>query len=244
MPKILPASVIGSARLGSARLGSARLGSARLGSARLGSALALVASILFTVGLRPALAQTPNPTFPLQQVLFIGDSITNRWTDVPIRAGFEGQQGCTIREHLGTAMAQNPQIKIVVIEAGTNDIIDGPGTSGFDCALPLQDAVSSVLDMVKTAKTAGKQVFVLSVLPIAWNNRAGQPCDPLVPPFNATLQTAITAQGAFWVDNYDSFVGHTSTYQGDGVHPTELGYEVMEENLETAACADVGCIVE
>jgi lysophospholipase L1-like esterase len=176
----------------------------------------------------------------LQQFLFIGDSITNRWTDVPVREGFEGQQGCTIREHLGTAMALNPQIKVVVIEAGTNDIIDGPGAAGFDCDLPLQDAVSSVLDMVKTAQTAGKQVFVLSVLPIAWNNRAGQPCDPLVPPFNATLQAAITAQGAFWVDNYDSFVGHTSTYQVDGVHPTELGYKVMEENLLTAVCTDLG----
>jgi hypothetical protein len=174
----------------------------------------------------------------VQQTLLIGDSITQDWTDVPVRYGYSAQQSCTIRLHLAAAMAQNPQIRRVVIEAGTDDITQGPG-AGFDCPLPTQDPVSSIVDMVKTAKAAGMQVFVLSVLPISWNNRAGQPCEPFVAPFNATLQAAITAAGAYWVDDYDAFVGHPE-YQYDGVHPTLYGYQVIENVYFTTVCADVG----
>jgi lysophospholipase L1-like esterase len=172
------------------------------------------------------------------QTLLIGDSITADFTDQPTRAGFPGQQACTIRYHLSTAMAQNPGIKRVVIEAGTNDIILGP-FSGVDCNLPLQDPVSVIVDMVKTAQAAGMQVFVLSVLPISWNNQLGQPCDPLIPPFNATLQAAITAAGAYWVDDYDAFVGHPE-YQIDGVHPNEAGYKVIEGVYFSTVCTDTG----
>lgn len=187
-----------------------------------------------------ACAQNHPQISSASQVLIVGDSITADWTDAPVRAGFPSQQACAIRLHFATAIAQNPGVQVAIIEAGTNDIIQGPG-GGVNCPLPLQDPVSSVLDMVKTAQAAGFPVFVLSVLPISWNNRAGQPCGPLVPPFNASLQAAITAAGAYWVDNYDSFVGHTAQYQSDGVHPTEAGYKVMQANLQAAICSNLGC---
>jgi lysophospholipase L1-like esterase len=93
--------------------------------------------------------------------------------------------------------------------------------------------------MVRTAQAAGLEVFVLSVLPISWNNRAGQPCDPLIPPFNQALQAAITAQGAYWVDDYSLFVGHPDL-QIDGVHPNEAGYQVMEQAYAAAVAAAEG----
>ncbi len=187
-------------------------------------------ALLLCAGLAAAAraeAQTGIPFVPARETLFIGDSITGGWTDEPIHVGFYGQQACAIRLHFAAVLAQYPQVKRVVIEAGTNDIINGPGP-GLTCFWPLQDPVSSVVDMVTTAKLAGLEVVVLSVLPISWNNQAGEPCDPLVPPLNASLKTAVTALGATWVDDYDAFVGHPE-YQVDGVHPNEEGYEVMEQ---------------
>jgi hypothetical protein len=189
---------------------------------------ALAIFLLAMLVARGAEGQTqPQIAFvPAWETLFIGDSITGNWTDEPIHIGFYGEQACAIRLHFAAALAQNPQVKRVVIEAGTTDIIAGPGP-GVACFWPLQDPVSSVVDMVTTAKQAGLEVFVLSVLPISWNNQAGQPCDPLVPPLNASLKTAVTAAGAIWVDDYDAFVGHPE-YQVDGVHPNEEGYQVIE----------------
>jgi hypothetical protein len=187
-------------------------------------ALAVFGMALLVAG--GAQGQTQIAFVPAWETLFIGDSITGNWTDEPIHVGFYGEQACAIRLHFAAALAENPQVKRVVIEAGTNDIIAGPGP-GVACFWPLQDPVSSVVDMVTTAKQAGLEVFVLSVLPISWNNQAGQPCDPLVPPLNASLKTAVTAAGAIWVDDYDAFVGHPE-YQVDGVHPNEEGYQVME----------------
>jgi lysophospholipase L1-like esterase len=204
------------------------------GKRRFVTALA-VAAVLCGV----AVPRTSAQAITIQQTLVVGDSITADWADEPVRAGFPSQQACTIRLHLAAAMAHNHGIKRVIIEAGTNDIIQGPG-GGFDCDLPLQDPVTTIVDMVKTAKIAGMQVFVLSVLPIGWDNRAGQPCDPLVPPFNASLKTAILAGGAYWVDDYDPFVGHQAEYQPDGVHPNEAGYKVMEQAYFSAVCSDTG----
>jgi lysophospholipase L1-like esterase len=196
--------------------------------------------------MRPAVVRPPPqndvalniaPVSP-EQTLFIGDSITARWTDEPVRAGYPSNEACVIRLHLGAALATHPQTKRLVIEAGTNDIIQGPG-GGFRCNLPGLDPVSTILNMVRTAQAAGLEVFVLSVLPISWNNRAGQPCDPLIPPFNQALQAAITAQGAYWVDDYSLFVGHPDL-QIDGVHPNEAGYQVMEQAYAAAVAAAEG----
>jgi len=173
-----------------------------------------------------------------EQTLFIGDSITAAWSDEPVRAGYAGFQACVIRLHLGAVLAANPQVKRVVIEAGTNDILQGPG-GGYRCVLPGLDPVDSVLNMIRTAQAAGLEVFVMSVLPIAWNDRAGHPCNPLVPPFNQTLQAAITAQGAYWVDDYSLFVGNPGL-QPDGVHPDEAGYQLMEQAYAAAAAAAEG----
>lgn len=188
-----------------------------------------------TVGGKHSLAIAP---VTAEQTLFIGDSITNRWVDEPVRDGYEGQQACVIRLHLAADLAAHPQVKRLVIEAGTNDIIDGPG-GGFRCNLPGQDPVSAVLNMIRTGQAAGLEVFVLSVLPISWEDRAGQPCDDYVPGFNQTLQAAITAQGAYWVDDYDAFVGNPQL-QSDGVHPTEAGYQVIEQVYAAAAAAAEG----
>jgi lysophospholipase L1-like esterase len=173
-----------------------------------------------------------------EQTLFIGDSITAGWTDEPVRVGYPGFQSCIIRLHLGAALAANPQVKRVVIETGTNDLLQGPG-GGYRCNLPGLDPVSSVLNLVREAQAAGLEVFVLSVLPIAWNDRAGHPCNPLVPPFNQTLQAAVTAQGAYWVDDYALFVGQTGL-QPDGVHPNEAGYQLMEQAYEAVAAQAEG----
>jgi lysophospholipase L1-like esterase len=178
------------------------------------------------------------PSVTAQQTLFIGDSITAGWTDEPVRVGYPGFQSCVIRLHLAAALAANPQVKRVVIEAGTNDILQGPG-GGFRCNLAGLDPVDSILNMVRTAQAAGLEVFVLSVLPIAWNDRAGKPCDPLVPPFNQALQTAVTAQGAYWVDDYALFVGNPQL-QPDGVHPNEAGYQLMEQAYEAVAAQAEG----
>lgn len=179
-------------------------------------------------------AQNQNTAYvPPKDTLFIGDSITGDWTDQPIHVGFYGVQACGIRLHFPTVLAQYPNVKRVVIEAGTNDIIQSP-RAGPLCYFPRQDPVSSVVDMVKTAKAAGLEVFVMSVLPISWTNQAGEPCGPLVPPLNASLKAAVTPLGAVWVDDYDPFVGHPE-YQIDGVHPNELGYYVMEMAYMAAA---------
>jgi lysophospholipase L1-like esterase len=182
------------------------------------------------------------PFVPPWQTLFIGDSITGNWNDEPIHIGFYGVQACGIRLHFPAVLAQYPQVRRVVIEAGSVDIMESPG-GGFLCFWPNEDAVSSVVDMVRTAKAAGLQVFVLSVLPISWNNRANQPCGPLVPPFNASLKAAVTPLGAIWVDDYDAFVGHPE-YQSDGAHPNEEGYHVIEavyaEAADPGACNENG----
>jgi lysophospholipase L1-like esterase len=173
-----------------------------------------------------------------QQTLFLGDSITNDWSDEPVRKGYPGQHACVIRLHMATVLAANPQVKRLVIEAGTNDIIGGP-YPGFACALPGLDPVTAILNMVRAGQAAGLEVFVMSVLPIAWTNRAGQPCNNYVPAFNQTLQTAITAQGAYWVDDWALFNGQTGL-QPDGVHPNEAGYQLMEQAYEAAAAAAEG----
>ena len=203
----------------------------------------LLAYATFFCAASPLFGQSGSPSnitgFDASETLVVGDSIAVAWTEMPHRYGLEGQSACMVRMGLGTAIAQNPGMKRLLIEVGTDDLLQGPGP-GLQCLLPNQTPVASVLDMIKTAKLAGLQVFVLSILPISWDDRAGQPAGQYVQPFNTAMQNAIAGTGAIWLDGFDIFNGHPE-YQSDGVHPNGTGFHLLDTLYATAICQASQC---
>jgi lysophospholipase L1-like esterase len=171
------------------------------------------------------------------RVVFMGNSITEGW--VEIRPDFFNENGYIGRGIGGQTSYQfvvrfrpdviNLNPKLVVINAGTNDVAENTGP--FD----LHTTFGNIVSMVELAKANKIKVILTSVLPAAkfsWNKGITDAPDK-IEALNALIKEYAKKHKIPYVDYYTPMVtgperALNPAYSKDGVHPTAAGYEVME----------------
>ena len=176
-----------------------------------------------------------------KRVVFMGNSITDGWSNARpnffagkpyINRGIAGQTTPQMLVRFRVDVL-NLKPAIVVILAGTNDIAENMGPS------KLEWIENNILSMVQLAQLNGIKVVLCSVLPAfdyPWKPGL-QPAEKIVM-LNKLLKADAEKFGLIWVDYFspmaDERNGLKAEYSGDGVHPNEAGYSVMEPLVEKA----------
>lgn len=181
--------------------------------------------------------ELPAPAKKEKRVVFMGNSITEGW--VRIRPDFFKENGYIGRGISGQTSYQfvvrfrldviNLKPKLVVINAGTNDVAENTGP--FD----LETTFGNIVSMVELAKANKIKVILTSVLPAAkfgWNKKITDAPDK-IEALNAMIKDYAKKHKIPYVDYYTPMVSGAEralnpAYSKDGVHPTAEGYEVME----------------
>ena len=181
--------------------------------------------------------ELPAPAKKEKRVVFMGNSITEGW--VKIRPDFFKENGYVGRGISGQTSYQfvvrfrpdviNLKPKLVVINAGTNDVAENTGP--FD----LQTTFGNIVSMVELAKANKIKVILTSVLPAAkfkWNKNITDAPDK-IEALNALIKEYAKKHKIPFVDYFTPMVtgperALNPAYSKDGVHPTAEGYEVME----------------
>lgn len=183
----------------------------------------------------------PPPAPGEQRVIFLGDSITDRWGR---RVGvfFPGKPYI----NRGISGQTTPQMlirfqqdvvhlhpSVVVLLAGTNDIARNTGPSSPEM---VEDNISS---MVAIAKQSNIRVVLASILPAAhyhWRPEVNGTADILA--VNRWIKSFCEANKLVYLDYYSVMSDPDGAMKpglsSDEVHPTEHGYELMTTLAETA----------
>ena len=187
--------------------------------------------------------ELPAPAKKEKRVVFMGNSITEGW--VKIRPDFFEENGYIGRGIGGQTSYQfvvrfrpdviNLKPKLVVINAGTNDVAENTGP--FD----LQTTFGNIVSMVELAKANKIKVILTSVLPAAkfgWN-KSIKDAPAKIEALNALIKEYAKKNKIPYVDYYTPMVtgperALNPAYSKDGVHPTAEGYEVMEVLIKPA----------
>lgn len=175
------------------------------------------------------------------RVVFMGNSITEGWINSDpeffknnsyINRGISGQ---TTPQMLLRFRADviNLQPKVVVILAGINDIAGNTGPS------TLEMMEGNIASMAVLAKAEGIKVVLSSVLPaydFPWAHGI-EPAEKVVA-LNEWIKNYAQENGFVYVDYFSSMVderkGLIAELSGDGVHPNEKGYKIMEPLVKNA----------
>ncbi len=176
-----------------------------------------------------------------KRVVFMGNSITEGW--IKNRPDFfsgrpyinRGISGQTTPQMLVRFRPDVINLKpaLVVILAGTNDIAGNTGPS------TLEMIMDNLISMAELAKANKIKVVLSSVLPVfdyPWKPGL-QPAEKIAS-LNEMIKNYADKNGIVYLDYYSSMVderkGLKREYSGDGVHPNEAGYKVMEPLVEAA----------
>ncbi|WP_047495156.1 SGNH/GDSL hydrolase family protein [Terriglobus sp. TAA 43] len=176
----------------------------------------------------------PPPSADEQRVVFLGDSITDRWgrkvgTFFPgkgyINRGISGQTTPQMLLRFQQDVVRlHPSV--LVLLAGTNDIARNTGPSS---PAMIEDNFRS---MAAIAKDNGIRLVIGSILPAAryrWRPGVNGVTD--IREVNRWLKTFCTENNFVFVDYYtamaDDAGGMKPGLSSDEVHPTEAGYEIM-----------------
>jgi len=170
------------------------------------------------------------------RVVFMGNSITDAW--IQVSPGFFNAHPSYVDR--GISGQTTPQMlirfrqdvidlkpKVVLILAGINDIAGNTGPSTLDMI------ENNMASMAQLAKANDIKVILCSVLPaydIPW--RAG--VDPVqkIIDLNKWIKEFARKNNFIYLDYYSAMAderkGLPAKYSKDGVHPTAVGYAVME----------------
>lgn len=179
------------------------------------------------------------PELGQKRVVFMGDSITEFWStndldffsEKPyINRGISGQTTPQMLVRFrADVIALQPAV--VVILAGGNDIAGNTGQA------TLEMIINNIISMVELAKVNQIEVILCSVLPAAdfpWNPNQN-PAEKMAA-LNKIIKAYANANNIAYVDYYSAMVneqkGLKSAYSDDGVHPNQLGYQVMGPLVE------------
>lgn len=175
------------------------------------------------------------------RIVFIGNSITDGWSNASpdffagkpyVNRGISGQ---TTPQMLVRFRADVIKLKpaVVVILAGTNDIAGNTGPSTLEM---IED---NIISMAQLAKANGIKVVLCSLLPVfdyPWKPGL-EPAGKVIA-LNKMLKRDAEKGGMVYADMFSAMVdernGMKAEYSGDGVHPNEKGYKVMEPIVEKA----------
>ena len=175
------------------------------------------------------------------RVVFIGDQITEFWGRGAARF-FPGRPYV----NRGIGGQTSPQMlvrfrqdviglkpKVVVIQAGTNDIagVTGPGTRGT-----LSDHIMSMTDL---AKANGILVVLASITPVCDCTKMQTDLRPQgkIADWNGWLKGYAAASGSVYLDYYAALAdgrNFRKEFTTDGLLPNDAGYAVMAPLAEQA----------
>src|SRR5947209_4143124 len=177
------------------------------------------------------------------RVVFLGDQITEGWT------GFFSGKPYLNR---GIANQTSPQMlvrfrqdvislkpKVVVIEAGTNDIasVTGPSTEGM--------IAENFMSMVELAKFNGIRIVLASVTPVCdcfTNQTARRPQGKIIG-LNGWIKDYAARSGSVYLDYYSALAdgrNFKKELTSDGLVPNDAGYKVMTPLAEKAIAEALG----
>lgn len=176
-----------------------------------------------------------------KRVVFMGDSITQGWSDASpeyfagkpyVERGISGQTTAQMLVRF-RADVLDLQPSVVVILAGTNDLAENTGPASNKM---IQDNLAS---MAELAAAHGIRVVMSSIMPVEdypWRPGLG-PTQRIID-INAWMQDYCRAHGFVYLDYFSALVnehgGMQERYSFDGVHANKAGYTVMEELAEAA----------
>jgi lysophospholipase L1-like esterase len=173
--------------------------------------------------------------------VFMGDSITEGWIEADpeffanydyVDRGISGQSSAQmVARFEQDVVALRPSV--VHIMAGTNDI---GGATGPVTEEEFVDNIRAMLDM---AKAHGIAVVLAGMPPMSrLLPRPDFDTRPVVPRLNSRLEELANQYGATWVDYYPPLAASDGSfdprYANDGVHPTRVGYAIMEPLAKAA----------
>ncbi len=184
----------------------------------------------------PANAVLPVPKASEQRVVFLGDSITDRWN---LAASFPGKP--YINRGIGSQVTAQMLLRFhqdvialrpraVVILAGTNDV------QGFLQQETLDQIETNLEAMADLADAHHIRVIFGSILPVNnYSNAAENVLKERRPEklvaLNNWLRVFIARRGYGFADYHAALVDRSglmaAAYTQDGVHPLENGYAVM-----------------
>jgi lysophospholipase L1-like esterase len=150
--------------------------------------------------------------------VFMGDSITHFWPMPEHNAGISGQNTSAMLDRFSRDVLGRGYKRVVIL-GGTDDIILPPHDLSI---VPV-----NLNAMATLARDAGIEVVLCELPPITWE---GNDLNPQVVSVNETIRTLANEKGYLLVDYGKSMSGHHEYFR-DGVHPTSLGYAVMETVL-------------
>jgi lysophospholipase L1-like esterase len=196
---------------------------------------------------RDANRSLPAPAAGEARVVFMGDSITELWDRDPGKffasKGYIGRGigGQTTPQMLirfqQDVVALQP--KVVVINAGTNDIAGNTGPSTLEM---IEDNLKS---MAQIAVANGIKVVLASVTPAydyPWK-RGLEPAEKVVA-LNAWMRDYCSKTGCIYADYFtlmsDEKHGMKEGLARDGIHPTPEGYTIMAPIAEKAIAQALG----
>lgn len=175
------------------------------------------------------------------RVVFIGDEITENWGEGEAKF-FPGRPYF----NRGIARQTTPQMlvrfrqdvislkpKVVVIQAGTNDIAGAAG--------PITEAMAgeNFMSMVELAKVHGIKVVLASLTPVCdcFRNLTGRRPAGKIIGMNGWLKRYAAQSGSVYLDYYSALVDGRAMKKEltvDGFIPNDAGYEKMAALAEKA----------
>jgi lysophospholipase L1-like esterase len=180
------------------------------------------------------------PTVGPNRVVFIGDSITQRWNLTKLFPELEA-----INRGIGWQTTSEMLVRLrqdvidlhpvaVIILGGSNDfqVASGP--------MPLASTQNNIRSMVELARQHGITVLVGTIPPVCFENAKFSRREftvESVDRYNEWLRTFCTGEECTLVD-YDAALRNSGqpicAYMPDGIHPREAGYGVMAQAARKA----------
>ncbi len=212
-----------------------RIDSAKINAARMAEDERLRNDWAYLARYAKANADLPAPPPDEKRVVFMGNSITEMWTQYfpsmfpgrpYINRGIGGQTTPQMLVRFRQdVIALKP--KVVVILAGTNDIAGNTGPASLEM---IQDNLAS---MAELAKANGIRVVLASVLPVytySWRPEIVNPAQTIVA-LNQWMRDYAQSHGEVYLDYHsamaDERLGLRKDLTPDGVHANERGYRIM-----------------
>jgi lysophospholipase L1-like esterase len=200
---------------------------------------------------------TPTQRSQTKDVIFVGDSVTNLWSQDPgfrshanwIDKGIGGQTSYeTALRYFPDAISLYP--KAIHIVVGTNDVYPGwkqCSTPAYGLPIP-RDTCSNILYMVQVAQHYGVKVVLGTIPPWGCSNNpyCGLSVDDKtasrykrIAEFNNFLKVFAAEQGVTLVDYHSILEDSTGLHYAsgltlDGIHPSLQGFEQMTPAAEAA----------
>jgi len=176
-----------------------------------------------------------------KRVVFMGNSITEGWirthpdyfANKPyIARGISGQTTPQMLVRFRPDVI-NLKPSLVIILAGTNDIAGNTGPS------TLEMIMDNLISMAELAKANNIKVILSSVLPAfdyPW--KPGMEPAPKIVKLNEMIKNYADSNKIVYLDYFSAMVdernGLKKELSGDGVHPNDAGYKIMEPLAEAA----------